>query len=630
MINEVTTIAKVNKYLSTQANLDTLRFITCGSVDDGKSTLIGRILFEAQLIFKDQIENLKKESIKFGTQGDEIDFSLLVDGLSSEREQGITIDVAYRYFSTENRKFIVADTPGHEQYTCNMVTGASTADVAVILIDARKGVLEQTRRHSMICSALGIKNIVVAINKMDLVSYQEETYKIILEKYKMFAKTLNFEVTTFIPLSALKGDNIIKSSKHLKWYKGPTLLGFLETVDKHNPKNENSLRFPVQWVNRPNSDFRGFSGNIEAGTASIGQNVKIMPSGQTALIHRIIFFKSNLKKAILGQAVTLTLDREIDVSRGDIIVDASSPCKVSHHFEVTVIWFDQEPGYLGRTLWLKLGTTTVSANITSIKYKININTFEHISAKQLEQNDISVVNIKTDRPVPFEAYQDCPNLGAFILIDRFNNNTIAAGMIRFSLHRSHNIHIQDLDIDKDARRYMNGHTSKVIWFTGLSGSGKSTIANALEKKLHREGFRTYILDGDNIRHGLNNDLGFKDADRIENIRRVGEVTKLMVDAGIIVLAAFISPFRAEREMVRNLFEDGEFFEIYVDTPLELAESRDPKGLYKKARLGNIPNFTGIDSPYEIPIKPEMKVTTANKSVEQIVKEIIKILNLSLK
>lgn len=628
MINERTTIQKANDYLSKQANLDTLRFITCGSVDDGKSTLIGRILFEAHLIFEDQIENLKKESKKFGTQEGKIDFALLVDGLSSEREQGITIDVAYRYFSTENRKFIVADTPGHEQYTRNMVTGASTADIAIILIDARKGVLEQTRRHSIICSVLGIKNIVVAINKMDLVSYQEETFRNILEDYKIFAKTLNFDEITFIPLSALKGDNIIKNSKFMKWYKGTTLLGFLETVEKKIPEINNSLRFPVQWVNRPNSDFRGFSGNIEAGNASIDQKVKIMPSGQTAIINKIIFFKRNLKKAILGQAVTIKLDREIDVSRGDIIVDAISPCKVADHFEVTIVWFDEEPGYLGRSFWLKLGTTTVSANISSIKHKININTFDELSANQLEQNDISVVNIKTDRPVPFETYKDCQNLGSFILIDRFSNNTVAGGMINFALHRSQNTYIQKLDVDKHARRHMNGHTSKVIWFTGLSGSGKSTIANALEKKLHFQGFRTYILDGDNIRNGLNSDLGFTDANRVENIRRIGEVTKLMVDAGIIVLAAFISPFKAEREMVRNLFENDEFFEIYVDTPLELAESRDPKGLYKKVRLGKIPNFTGIDSPYEIPTNPEMRVMTEHNSVNQIVKEIIK--NLSLK
>jgi len=622
-----TSVERVNTYLAEQASLDTLRFITCGSVDDGKSTLIGRMLYEAQLIFDDQVASLKSDSKKVGTQGGDIDFALLVDGLAAEREQGITIDVAYRFFATDKRKFIVADTPGHEQYTRNMVTGASSADLAIILIDARQGILTQTRRHSMICSVLGIKNIVLAVNKMDLMDYSKDTFEQIEANYRAFAKQLNFTQITAIPISALKGDNVIQRSTNSHWYHGPTLLGYLETLDYQSSDVEQPLRFPVQWVNRPNLDFRGFSGTIEAGRAQVGQAVRILPSGETANINEIILFKDKLKQADAGRAVTLTLDREIDASRGDLIVAADAPCEISDQFEIELIWMDQEPGFLGRSYLMKIGTQTVSAQITEIKHKININTFEKLSASKLELNDLCAVKIKTDRAIPFEAYKTCPGIGSLILIDRMSNQTVAAGMIDYALRRASNVHRQKLDVDKSTRRQMNGHTSKVIWFTGLSGSGKSTVANALEKELHTQGIRTYVLDGDNVRHGLNKDLGFTDADRVENIRRISEVAKLMMDAGIVVLTAFISPFRAERRMARELFEDGEFIEVFVNTPLEVAESRDPKGLYKKARKGEIPNFTGIGSPYEAPENPEINVFTAQDSIEEIVKQLIKKLDL---
>jgi len=622
MSTALNAVKRVNHYLDEQASLDMLRFITCGSVDDGKSTLIGRMLFEAQMIFEDQVASLQSDSKKMGTQGSDIDFALLVDGLASEREQGITIDVAYRFFATDRRKFIVADTPGHEQYTRNMVTGASTADVAVILIDARQGVLTQTRRHSMICSALGIKQVVIAINKMDLVDYRQEVFDRILEDYQAFAKDLQFTEMTAIPMSALKGDNIVERSSHMHWYQGPTLLGLLETIDPRASRINHALCFPVQWVNRPNLDFRGFSGTIEAGTATVGQSIRVLPSGATAKIQEIVLFEDRLESAEAGQAVTLTLDAEIDASRGDVIVAADAPCEVSDQFEVNIVWMDQEPGYLGRSFWLKLGTSQVNAHITAIKHKININTFEHMAATQLELNDLSVVTVKTDRPIAFERYQDCAPMGAFILIDRMSNHTVAAGMIAFALRRAKNVHRQKLEVDKASRRTLNVHTSRVLWFTGLSGSGKSTIANALEKALHAQGIRTYVLDGDNVRHGLNSDLGFTDADRVENIRRIGEVAKLMVDAGIVVLTAFISPFRAERDMVRGLFEDDEFVEIFVDTPLEVAEARDPKGLYQKARRGEIPNFTGIGSPYEAPVNPDVRIHTDNESVEETVSRLL--------
>ncbi len=623
MTTHVNAVASVNQYLDEQASLDTLHFITCGSVDDGKSTLIGRMLYEAQLIFEDQVTLLQTDSKKMGTQGGAIDFALLVDGLASEREQGITIDVAYRFFATDRRKFIVADTPGHEQYTRNMVTGASTADVAVVLIDARHGVLPQTRRHSMICSALGIKNVVIAINKMDLVDYSQEAFNRIVDDYTNIASQLQFDEITAIPMSALKGDNIIERSSHTYWYKGPTFLGLLETVNPRLTRINQPLRFPIQWVNRPNPEFRGFSGTIASGTVEVDQSIRVMPSGSTAKIKDIVLFEDQLQRAEAGQAITLTLDTEIDASRGDVIVASDTPCEVADQFEINLVWMDQAPGYIGRSFWLKLGTTQVNGHITDIKHKININTFEHLPAKQLELNDLSVVTMKTDRPIAFERYQDCAPMGAFILIDRMSNQTVAAGMITFALRRSRNVHRQQLEIDKLARRALNGHTSRVFWFTGLSGSGKSTIANALEKELHAQGIRTYILDGDNVRYGLNSDLGFTVADRVENIRRIGEVAKLMVDAGIVVLTAFISPFRAERDMVRGLFEADEFLEIFVDTPLDVAEARDPKGLYKKARQGEIPNFTGIGSPYEAPETPDIHIHTEIESVEQIIKRLLK-------
>ncbi len=619
-------VAQVNHYLAEQASLDMLRFITCGSVDDGKSTLIGRMLYEAQMVFEDQVATLKNESKKLGTQGGEIDFALLVDGLAAEREQGITIDVAYRFFATDRRKFIVADTPGHEQYTRNMVTGASTADVAVILIDARQGVLTQTRRHSLICSVLGIKNIVVAINKMDLVDYAQARFTEIEADYRLFAKALNFDHITAIPVSALKGANIIERATETSWYHGPTLMGFLETVDTQSQKTDHALRFPVQWVNRPHLNFRGFSGMVEAGQVQQGQDVRILPSGERAKIEDIILFKDNLRKAEAGQSVTVTLDRDIDISRGDVIVAADAPCEVSDQFEILLVWMDQEPGYLGRSYGMKLGTHFVNAQITDIKHKININSFEKIAATKIDLNDLCVVTIKIDQPVPFEPYKECPAMGGLILVNRMTNQTVGAGMIEFALRRASNVHRQKLDIDKATRRAMNGHKSKVLWFTGLSGSGKSTIANALEKALYEQGIRTYILDGDNVRHGLNKDLGFTDADRIENIRRIAEVAKLMVDAGIVVLTAFISPFRAERDMARSMFEDDEFIEIFIDTPLDVAEARDPKGLYKKARQGKLPNFTGIDSPYEPPENPDIVLSTHEHNLDASVEKILQELN----
>ena len=624
-----TTQTKIDAYLDEQAALDTLRFITCGSVDDGKSTLIGRMLYEAQQIFEDQVASLKNDSKKMGTQGGDIDFALLVDGLAAEREQGITIDVAYRFFATDQRKFIVADTPGHEQYTRNMFTGASTADVAIILIDARQGVLTQTRRHSMICSALNIKNVVVAINKMDLVDYSQDVFNTISEQYDNFAQDMGFKSITAIPMSALEGDNVVSRSPHAAWYQGPTLLGLLETIETRTSLQNHAFRFPVQWVNRPNLDFRGFSGTIEAGTISTGQNVRILPSGETAKVESIVLFEDEMPSAEAGQAVTLTLDREVDASRGNVIVAEDAPCEVSDQFEIKLVWMDQEPGFIGRSYWLKIGTNRVNAQITDIKYKVNINTSEHLSATQLELNDLCVVSLKIDQVIAYEEFANCAALGSLILIDKMTNQTIAAGMIEYALRRATNVHRQHLDVDVSARRYLNGHTSKVLWFTGLSGSGKSTIANALEKALHQKGIRTYILDGDNIRHGLNNDLGFTDADRIENIRRVAEVAKLMLDAGVVVLTAFISPFQTERDTARTLFDEEDFIEIFVDTPLEVAESRDVKGLYKKARNGEIPNFTGINSPYEAPENPEFHLKTVDKDIDTLVEELLSQLELTL-
>ena len=618
MDNHPSAITRVDHFLKEQAKLDTLHFITCGSVDDGKSTLIGRLLFEANALFEDQVATLRKDSIKNGTQGKQIDFALLVDGLSAEREQGITIDVAYRYFSTERRKFIVADTPGHEQYTRNMVTGASNANVALVLVDARKGILIQTRRHSIICATLGIKNILLAVNKMDLVDYSKETFDQIIADYRSFANQLGFTSIHPVPISALKGDNITHRSQHTDWFQGLTIMRYLDTVDVGVDEVFKPLRMPVQWVNRPNPDFRGLSGTVEAGTLAIGQAVRILPSGECANIKDILLFKDRLSCASSGQAITITLDCDIDVSRGDVIVAAADePTEMSDQFEADLVWLDHQPGYAGRSYLLKVGTITIGTQITAIKSKLNINTFEKLSANNLELNDFNVVTLKLDRDIPFEKYSDCHKLGGFILIDRFNNQTVAAGMIKFALRRANNLHLHKMDIDKSARQFLNGHKSKVIWFTGISGSGKSTIANALEKELHKKGIRTYVLDGDNIRHGLNKDLGFSEADRVENIRRVGEVAKLMVDAGIVVLTAFISPFEAERGMARALFAKDEFVEIFVDVPLAIAESRDPKGLYKKARNGELPNFTGIDSPYEVPKNPDFHILADKEELDTI-------------
>lgn len=619
----------IDQYLEEQSQLDLLRFITCGSVDDGKSTLIGRMLYEAQLIFEDQVAALKNESRHMGTQDGEIDFALLVDGLAAEREQGITIDVAYRFFATDHRKFIVADTPGHEQYTRNMATGASTAEVAVILVDAQQGVLRQTRRHSFICSLLGIRHVALAVNKMDLVNYDRTVYENIVRDYGEFVEQLNFELVTPIPVSALKGDNVVGRSPKTKWYSGPTLIGFLETVDAHSSMVDESFRMPVQWVNRPDSSFRGFSGTLVSGKVSCGDEVRVLPSGEVAKVEEILLFEHKLPVAVTDQAVTLRLDREVDCSRGNLIVAAKDPSEVADQFEANLVWMDQEPGHHGRAYWLKTGTTRVNANITNIKYKYNVSTLEHLSTTDMELNDIGVATISLDRGIAFEPYAANRVLGSFVLIDRFTNATVAAGMINFALRRARNIHHQNLVVDKAAREALSGHQGRVLWFTGLSGSGKSSIADALEQQLHKQGVRTYILDGDNVRHGLNQDLGFSDADRIENIRRVGEVAKLMVDAGLVVLTAFISPFRAEREMARRLMEEGEFVEIFVDTPLEEAERRDTKGLYAKARRGELPNFTGVDSAYEAPESPEIHLHSGEDSIETCVERILRYLDVQL-
>ena len=614
---------KVDEYIETQSHLDLLRFITCGSVDDGKSTLIGRMLYEAQMIFEDQVTSLRNDSKKMGTQGGEIDFALLVDGLAAEREQGITIDVAYRFFNTDHRKFIVADTPGHEQYTRNMVTGASTADVAVILLDATQGVLTQTRRHSFIASLLGIKHVVLAVNKMDLANFDKKTYDDIVEEYRAFSRDLSFETITEIPMSALEGDNVIQRSSQTTWYTGPTLLGFLETVEVGRSQLDHPFRFPVQWVNRPSHEFRGYTGTIVAGQVEKGQAIRVLPSGEMANVDEIILYKTKLDKAVADQAVTITLDREVDISRGDVIVAADEPCEASDQFEVSLVWMDQEEGFIGRNYWMIIGTTRVNATIRDIKFKYNINTFEHISSQSLALNEISEVTLSLDKDVPYESYQACKAMGAFVLIDRYSHATVGAGMINFALRRAENVHRQALEIDKKARAKLNGHPGRALWFTGLSGSGKSTVANALEQALHEKGLHTYILDGDNVRHGLNRDLGFTDADRIENVRRVAEVTKLMVDAGIVVITSFISPFRSERQMARELFDAGEFIEVYVNVTLDQAEERDPKGLYKKARRGELPNFTGIDSAYEEPETPEIELKTGERSVEECVEQILK-------
>jgi bifunctional enzyme CysN/CysC len=609
-------------YLNAHERKSLLRFITCGSVDDGKSTLIGRLLYESKLVYEDQLATLEADSKKVGTQGDNLDFALLVDGLAAEREQGITIDVAYRFFSTDRRKFIVADTPGHEQYTRNMVTGASTADLAVILIDARKGVLTQTRRHSFIVSLLGIRHVVVAINKMDLVDNSREVFDRIVADYHGFAEKLGFGEIVSIPMSALKGDNIVTRSDALPWYTGPALMEHLEQVVVEEATVAAPFRLPVQWVNRPNSDFRGFSGLIASGQVSVGDLLRVLPSGKEAKVARIVTYDGDHPVAAAGESITLTLDREVDVSRGDVLVDHARPAAVADQFQATIIWMHEEAMLPGRPYLLKIGTRTVTASITSPRYKVNVNTLEHLAAKQLELNEIGVCNISLDRAVPFDPYSENRETGGFILIDRLSNDTVGAGLLQFALRRADNIHWQALDVNKRARAELKGQKACVLWFTGLSGAGKSTIANLVEKRLHAAGRHTYLLDGDNVRHGLNKDLGFTDADRVENIRRVAEVSKLMVDAGLVVLVSFISPFRAERRMARELLEPGEFIEVFVDTPLELAEQRDPKGLYKKARRGELKHFTGIDSPYERPEHPEITIDTASTDAAQAAEQIL--------
>ena len=614
----------ISRYLKSQASLNLLRFITCGSVDDGKSTLIGRMLYESQMIFDDQVASLKNDSKKYGTQGENIDFALLVDGLSAEREQGITIDVAYRFFSSSKRKFIVADTPGHEQYTRNMATGASTAELAILLVDARNGILTQTKRHSFIVSLLGIKNIVLAINKMDLVNYDKNIYEKISSEYKLFSKKLNFKNIQSIPISALKGDNIHKKSKYMKWYNDKTLFDYLETT-KTKIQSSDSFVLPVQSVNRPNLNFRGYSGTIAEGKIRKGDELISLPSNQKVKVKDIFVGERSLKTANLKQSITLTIDKEIDTSRGDILCSKNSTVDMADQFNMNVIWMSEDKGFTGRTYLAKIHNISTSIKIMNIKKIYDVNTLEFAAGNELKLNDVAEISISFNKAVPFSTFKENKILGSLIIIDPINNQTIGMGMINFSLRRSQNIQLQNLTINKNLREKINGHKGQVLWMTGLSGSGKSTIANELEKILYSQGKKTYILDGDNIRHGLNKDLGFTDKDRVENIRRVAEVAKLMCDAGLIVITAFISPFRLEREMARSLFEKNDFKEIYISTPLKVAEKRDPKGLYKKARQGKIPNFTGIDSIYEKPTNPELEIDTSKVSLSKAVKKILNII-----
>ena len=612
--------------------MDLLRFATAGSVDDGKSTMIGRLLYDTKTLFEDQLDAVERTS---KARGDEhTDLALVTDGLRAEREQGITIDVAYRFFATEKRKFIVADTPGHEQYTRNMVTGASTADLAVILIDARKGVLVQTRRHSYLAHLIGIKNIVLAVNKMDLVGYDQSVFDAIVEDYTAFANSIGINAFTPMPISGFKGDNITGLSENTPWYSGPTLIEHLETVEVNSAADaDKPFRMPVQWVNRPNLDFRGFSGLIATGTVKPGDAVRVLPSGKTSTVTRIVTMPGktadgsegdgDLKQAVAGQSVTLCFADEVDCSRGDVIAAADNPPQTADQFEATIVWMADEEMLPGRSYWLKLGTQTVSASVHQPKYQVNINTMEHLAAKTLDLNAIGVANLTTDKPIVFESYTDNRTLGGFILIDKISNATVAAGMLHFSLRRAQNVHWQALDVTREKHADLKNQKPVVLWFTGLSGAGKSTIANIVEQKLVRMNRHTFLLDGDNVRHGLNRDLGFTDADRVENIRRVGEVAKLMTDAGLIVITAFISPFRSEREMVRQMMKPGEFVEVHIDTPIAEAEARDVKGLYKKARSGELKNFTGIDSPYEAPEDPEIRIDTTSMSAEEAAEEIVK-------
>lgn len=613
----------IEAYLDAQENKSFLRFLTCGSVDDGKSTLIGRLLYDSKLIFEDQLAALEADSKKLGTQGDDFDFALLVDGLAAEREQGITIDVAYRFFSTDKRKFIVADTPGHEQYTRNMATGASTADVAIILVDARKGMLTQTRRHSYIASLLGIKHVIVAINKMDLVDYSEETFNEIEAAYREFAAQLNFSTIKCIPVSALKGANItVPSPDDTPWYKGPALLQELEEIEVDGEAAGQPFRFPVQWVNRPNLDFRGFSGTVAGGTISVGDDVIVMPSASRSKVARIVTANGDLEEAQTGQSVTLTLEDEVDVSRGDVICGGRVPSLISDQFAAHLLWMREEEMLPGRQYYMKIHNKLVSASISDLKHKVNVNTLEQQVGKTLELNEVGVCNISLDQAVAYDPYAENKDTGSFILIDRRTNETVGVGMLDFSLRRAQNVVWQELKVDKETRAEQKHQKPAVLWFTGLSGSGKSTIANLVEQKLYDRGRHTYTLDGDNVRHGLNKDLGFTDVDRVENIRRVGEASKLMVDAGLIVLVSFISPFISERRLARRLVDENEFIEIFVNTSLELCEERDPKGLYKKARAGEIKNFTGIDSDYEAPEAAEIEVKTDEVSAEEAADQII--------
>jgi len=617
MAHQSTLIADdIDAYLKAHEVKSLLRFLTCGSVDDGKSTLIGRLLYDSKMIFEDQLTALEADSKRIGTQGGEIDFALLVDGLAAEREQGITIDVAYRFFSTDRRKFIVADTPGHEQYTRNMVTGASTADAAVILIDARKGVLTQTRRHSYLVNLLGIRHVVLAINKMDLVDWSKDRFDEIVAEYRGFADQIGIEAFTAIPMSALRGDNITEPSSHSPWYHGAPVLRWLEEAPLEDDLREKPFRMPVQWVNRPDLDFRGFSGFVASGSVRPGDKVKVTPSGRESTVARIVTKDGDLPRAVAGQSITLTLDDEIDVSRGDVLSAAASPPGVADQFEATIVWFDDEHMIPGRPYLMKMAARTVSAQVNEPKYKINVNTLEHLAARRLEINEIGVCNLLLDAPIAFEAYTETKDLGGFILIDRISNRTVGAGLLHFALRRSQNIHWQALDVDKAARATQKSQRARVVWLTGLSGAGKSTIANLLEKRLYAAGRHTYLLDGDNVRHGLNKDLGFTEEDRVENIRRVAEVARLMVDSGLIVLVSFISPFRSERAMARALVREDEFIEVFIDTPLAEAERRDVKGLYKKARAGDLKNFTGVDSPYEAPEVPEIRIDTTQMSAEE--------------
>jgi len=616
-------LAAIDAAIRAHVHKSLLRFNTCGSVDDGKSTLIGRLLFESKALFDDQLAALEADSKRVGTRPGELDFALLLDGLSAEREQGITIDVAYRFFSTEKRNFIVADTPGHEQYTRNMVTGASTADLSVILIDARKGVLTQTRRHSFLVRLLGIRHVVLVVNKMDLVDYSREVFAAIEADYRKFASDLGLPAVTCIPISAVKGDNILNPSAAMPWYQGPTLMGLLDSVEIDETRvRQQPLRLPVQWVNRPNQDFRGFAGTIVAGRLRKGDAVRVQPSGRVSRVSRIVTFDGDLDEAVAGQSITIAIDDEIDISRGDLVVAASDPAEIADQFEATVVWMNESPLLRGRDYLMKIGTKTVTATISPLKYKINVNTLEHTAAPTLELNDIGVANLQLDRPIAFDPYEVNRDTGGFVLIDRVSNDTVGAGMLHFALRRAHNVQWQALDVNKTARAAIKGQKPCVLWYTGLSGAGKSTIANLVDKKLHSTRRHTYLLDGDNVRHGMNKDLGFTAADRVENIRRIAEMAKILVDAGLIVSTAFISPFRAEREMARALLGEGEFIEIFVDTPLAVAEQRDPKGLYRKARRGDLKNFTGIDSPYEAPEHPELRIDTTSLSPEDAAETIV--------